>query len=82
MNQDSDLAGPPATNDPAALRHALGQLIASQLGLRGFTLLLAVEQAQTPEELQDLVARVLQQIGARQGAAAADAARQVLQGTN
>lgn len=54
---------------------ALTDLISSHLGLRGFTLSLAVEKASTPEELQDVAKRVLDLLRERKGDAVADAAR-------
>ena len=54
---------------------ALTDLISSHLGLRGFTLSLAVEKASTPEELQDVAKRVLELMRERKGDAVADAAR-------
>ena len=60
---------------------ALTQLISSELGLRGFTLTLAVEKASTVEELRAVGERVLEQIRERKGDAAADRARRALSGS-
>jgi hypothetical protein len=58
----------------------LTQLISSELGLRGFTLTLAVEKAGTIQELRAVAERVLEQIRDRKGVAAADKARRSLYG--
>jgi len=77
----------PATAPPSAapldyaqFTAALTKIISSQLGLRGFTLTLAVEKASTIEELQAVAQRALDQIRERKGEAAASAARQTLYG--
>ncbi|MEO8836507.1 MAG: hypothetical protein ABI364_07185 [Caldimonas sp.] len=59
---------------------ALTKLISSQLGLRGFTLTLAVDKASTIEELRDVAQRVIEQIRDRKGEAAAAEARRTLYG--
>ncbi len=59
----------------------LTKLISANLGLRGFTLTLAVEKAGTIEELRAVAARVLEQIGERKGATAAESARRQLFGS-
>ena len=66
--------------DYAQFTAALTKIISSQLGLRGFTLTLAVEKASTPEELQAVAQRTIEQIRERKGEAAAAAARQTLYG--
>lgn len=58
----------------------LTQLISSELGLRGFTLTLAVEKAGTIEELRAVGDRVMEQIRERKGQPAADKARRALYG--
>lgn len=58
----------------------LTQLISSELGLRGFTLTLAVEKAGTIEELRAVADRVIEQIRDRKGQPAADKARRALFG--
>ena len=58
----------------------LTQLISKELGLRGFTLTLAVEKAGTIEELQAVAQRALDQIRDRKGEATAAAARRALYG--
>lgn len=59
----------------------LTQLISSELGLRGFTLTLAVEKAASIQELRDVATRVLDQIRDRKGAPAAEKARRALYGS-
>ena len=59
---------------------ALTKLISTQLGLRGFTLTLAVDKASTIEELRDVAQRVLEQVRERKGEAAAIEARKTLYG--
>ena len=66
--------------DYSAFTAALTKLISTQLGLRGFTLTLAVEKAGTIQELMDVANRALQQITERKGAPAAEAARRSLYG--
>lgn len=58
----------------------LTKLISSELGLRGFTLTLAVEKAASIEQLREVADRVLDQIRARKGDATADQARRSLYG--
>jgi hypothetical protein len=58
----------------------LTQLISSELGLRGFTLTLAVEKASSIQELRDVANRVLDQIRDRKGLPAAEKARRLLYG--
>ena len=59
---------------------ALTKLISSQLGLRGFTLTLAVDKASTIEELREVAQRVIEQIRERKGDSAAAEARRTLYG--
>ena len=59
---------------------ALTQLISSNLGLRGFTLTLAVDKASTIEELREVAQRVIEQIRERKGDAVAAEARKTLYG--
>ena len=59
---------------------ALTQLISGNLGLRGFTLTLAVDKASTIEELQEVAQRVIEQIRERKGEAVAAEARKTLYG--
>ncbi len=66
--------------DYAHFTETLTQLISKELGLRGFTLTLAVEKAGTIEELMDVARRALDQIRDRKGAPAAEAARRSLYG--
>lgn len=60
---------------------ALTQMISSELGLRGFTLTLAVEKASSIEELRDVADRVIEQIRDRKGLPAAEKARRTLFGS-
>ena len=57
--------------DYGAFTAALTKLISTQLGLRGFTLTLAVDKASTIEELRDVAQRVIEQVRERKGDAAA-----------
>ena len=66
--------------DYSAFTAALTKLISTQLGLRGFTLTLAVDKASTIEELRDVAQRVLEQVRERKGEAAASEARKTLYG--
>lgn len=59
---------------------ALTQLISANLGLRGFTLTLAVDKASTIEELREVAQRVVDQIRERKGEAVAAEARRTLYG--
>ena len=67
-------------SDPARFSAVLRQLIAAYLGLRGFTLTLAVDKAANAEELSEVVQRVLEQIRERKGEAVAAEARRILYG--
>lgn len=71
---------PAEPGDYAQFTQSLTQLISSELGLRGFTLTLAVEKAGTNEELRDVSERVLKQILERKGPEAHDRARRKLYG--
>ncbi len=74
---------PPAQRAPlsyAEFTTALTQLISSELGLRGFTLTLAVDKASTTEELTEVATRVINQIRERKGLPAAARASQKLYG--
>lgn len=59
----------------------LTQMISNELGLRGFTLTLAVEKASTIEELRAVADRVLEQIRERKGETASEKARRSLYGS-
>ena len=72
---------PDAPLDYGHFTAALTKLISAHLGLRGFTLTLAVEKAGTPEELQNVAARVLEMIKDRKGPAVAAEARKALFGS-
>lgn len=62
------------------LSKTLTALIASELGLRGFALTLALERASGIEALLEVADRVVTQIGHRKGEVAADKARRALFG--
>ena len=66
--------------DYSAFTAALTKIISTHLGLRGFTLTLAVDKASTIEELRDVAQRVLEQVRERKGEAAASEARKTLYG--
>ena len=66
--------------DYSAFTAALTKLISNHLGLRGFTLTLAVDKASTIEELRDVAQRVLEQVRERKGDAVASEARKTLYG--
>lgn len=79
-------AAPPAAGaeenhlDYSQFTAALTQLISSELGLRGFTLTLAVDKASSIEELREVATRVIDQIRDRKGLPAAEKARRTLFG--
>jgi hypothetical protein len=66
--------------DYSQFTSALTQLISAHLGLRGFTLTLAVDKASTIEELREVAQRVIEQIRERKGEALAAEARKTLYG--
>jgi hypothetical protein len=70
----------PGELDYAKFTSTLTQMISSELGLRGFTLTLAVEKASTIEELRDVADRTIEQIRSRKGEPAAHKARRMLYG--
>ena len=70
----------PVELDYTHFTQTLTQLISKELGLRGFTLTLAVEKAGTIQELQDVAKRTLEQIRDRKGEPAAEQARRALYG--
>lgn len=71
---------PDAPLDYGAFTAALTKLISAHLGLRGFTLTLAVEKAGTPEELQSVANRVIDLIRDRKGPQLAAEAKRTLFG--
>jgi hypothetical protein len=73
-------AAPAAPLDYAQFTGALTQIISKELGLRGFTLTLAVEKAGTIEELRAVADRAIEQLRERKGEAVAAAARRTLYG--
>jgi hypothetical protein len=74
------LPGAESPLDRSRFSAALTQLISSNLGLRGFTLTLAVDKASTTEELREVAQRVIEQIRERKGEATAAEARRTLYG--
>ncbi len=85
--EKSDLATVPADLSPeehlldyAEFTTTLTKLISSELGLRGFTLTLAVDKASSIEELREVATRVIDQIRDRKGLPAAEKARHALFG--
>ena len=66
--------------DYAHFTETLTKLISKELGLRGFTLTLAVEKASTIEQLMDVANRTIDQIRERKGAPVAEQARRALYG--
>ncbi len=66
--------------DFGAFSAALTKLISTHLGLRGFTLTLAIDKASTIGELRDVAQRVIEQVRERKGEAAASEARKTLYG--
>ncbi|MEO5881526.1 MAG: hypothetical protein ABIQ06_03850 [Caldimonas sp.] len=71
---DIDVSG----HSYAALRGAIGQLISKELGMRGFALSMVLDESTTVEDLKDVAQRLIKQIGARKGPAAAAAAKTFL----
>jgi hypothetical protein len=68
------------TLDYSEFTAALTKLISAHLGLRGFTLTLAVDKASTIAELRDVAQRVIEQVRERKGDAVANEARKTLYG--
>ncbi|NUZ04491.1 hypothetical protein [Piscinibacter koreensis] len=66
--------------DRRALAAALTQLIPTHLGVRGFTLTLAVERASSLDELRSVAERAIEAIARRRGDAVAADARRTLFG--
>lgn len=71
---------PAAPLDYAQFTTTLTQLISSELGLRGFTLTLALDKANSIGELRAVADKALVQIRDRKGPAAADKASRALYG--
>ena len=76
VSVDIDVSG----LDYAVLRSAIGRLISKELGMRGLTLSMILEESMTVEDLKGVAQRLLKQIDERKGAAAAAEARKVLFG--
>lgn len=72
---------PAAPLDYAQFTTALTQIISNELGLRGFTLTLAVDKASSIDELRAVADKALVQIRDRKGPAAADKASRALYGS-
>jgi len=66
--------------DYATLRGHLGRMISKELGIRGFTLTMVLEESLTVDDLKGVAERLLKQIADRKGRAAAAAAKKVLVG--
>ena len=66
--------------DRSRFTSTLTQLISANLGLRGFTLALAVDKASTVDALREVAQRVIEQIRERKGEAVAAEARRTLYG--
>ena len=75
-----EVAEPAAPLDYAQFTTALTQLISSELGLRGFTLTLAVDRASSIDELRAVADKALGQIRDRKGPAVADKSSRALYG--
>ena len=73
---DIDVSG----HDFAHLRSAIARMISKEIGLRGFTLSLLLEEAVTVTDLKEVAQRLFKQIGERKGAAAEAEARRSLLG--
>jgi hypothetical protein len=76
-------AAAPSAQSPlerARFTAVLTQMISANLGLRGFTLALAVDKASTAEELREVAQRMLEQVRERKGEAVAAEARRILYG--
>ncbi|MGZ8259888.1 MAG: hypothetical protein ACXWUL_04980 [Caldimonas sp.] len=58
--------------DYAALRGAIGRSISKQLGMRGFALLMVLEDCNTVDDLKDVAQRLLKAVADRKGMAAAE----------
>jgi len=66
--------------DYAVLRSAIGRLISKELGMRGLTLSMILEESMTVDDLKGVAQRLLKQIEERKGTAAAAEARKTLFG--
>ncbi|HEX2542391.1 MAG TPA: hypothetical protein VHM00_15075 [Caldimonas sp.] len=66
--------------DYAVLRSSIGRLISKELGMRGLTLSMILEESLTVEDLKGVAQRLLKQIAERKGEQAAAEARKVLFG--
>ncbi len=80
LGSTAGAAAGPTSLDYSQFTAALTQLISANLGLRGFTLTLAVDKASTIEELREVAQRVIEQIRERKGEAVAAEARKTLYG--
>lgn len=66
--------------DYATLRGAIGRMISKELGMRGFSLLMILEESTTVEDLEEVAQRLLKAIADRKGIAAADQVSKILFG--
>jgi hypothetical protein len=66
--------------DYATLRGAIGRMISKELGMRGFTLLMVLEESTTVEDLKEVAQRLLKIVAERKGMAAADEVSKALFG--
>lgn len=73
-------AAPQATLSFDHLSRSLTSIISSELGLRGFTLTLAVERAANVPALMEVAGKVLAQVEKRKGVVAAEKARLLIYG--
>lgn len=66
--------------DYATFRGVIGRMISKELGMRGLTMSMILEEALDVEDLVGVAHRLVKQIGERKGDAAAAAARKALFG--
>lgn len=66
--------------DYATLRGAIGKMISKELGMRGFSLLMILEESTTVEDLEEVAQRLLKAVADRKGIAAADEVSKALFG--
>lgn len=74
---DIDVSG----HDYATLRGSIGLLISRELGMRGLTMSMVLEEAASVDDLKEIAQRVLKQIADRKGPVVAAAARKFLLGS-
>jgi hypothetical protein len=66
--------------DYATLRGAIGRVISKELGMRGFSLLMILEESTTVEDLEEVAKRLLTTVAERKGIAAAEEVSKALFG--